>query len=92
MADKDIPALLDLYDVLDHHHRRQWLASYKRNGWETFPLRDGSVKGRLQDVALTLTEYANGQTDSIAELDEPMLDPTRRGGMQYYEVYVSPRM
>ena len=43
-------------------------------------------------MALTLTEYANGQTDSIAELDEPMLDPTRRGGMQYYEVYVSPRM
>lgn len=92
VASKDIPALLDLYDVLYHHHRRQWLASYKCNGWETFPLRYGSVKGRLQDVALTLTEYANGQTDGIAELDEPMLDPTRRGGMQYYEVYVSPRM
>ncbi|MCQ2458306.1 MAG: beta-N-acetylhexosaminidase [Clostridia bacterium] len=92
IAEKDIPQLLKLYEQLYTEHRKQWLASYKRNGWETFALRYGAVTGRIRDVALTLTEYADGLTGSIAELDEPALEPTRRGGMQWYDVYVSPRM
>ncbi len=92
VAQKDIPELIDLYEKLQAIHRRQWLASYKRNGWELFPLRYGSVIGRAKDAALALLEYADGKTDTIDELDAPMLDPTRKGGMQYYEVYVSPKL
>ena len=92
IAQKDIPELIGLYEKLQALHRKQWLASYKRNGWELFPLRYGAVVGRAKDVALALNEYADGKIGTIAELDEPMLDPTRRGGMQFYEVYDSPKM
>ena len=84
--------MIGLYEKLQALHRKQWLASYKRNGWELFPLRYGAVVGRAKDVALALNEYADGKIGTIAELDEPMLDPTRRGGMQFYEVYDSPKM
>lgn len=88
----DIPELIQLYEKLYDLHRAQWLASYKRCGWETFPLRYGAVTGRLKDTARTLTEYADGRLSCIDELEAPLLDPTRKGDMQYYEVYVSPRM
>lgn len=92
VSQKDIPELISLYEKLQAIHRKQWLASYKRNGWEQFPLRYGSVIGRAKDVALALLEYADGKIDKIDELEAPMLDPTRKGGMQYYEVYVSPKL
>ena len=92
VSQKDIPELIGLYEKLQAIHRKQWLASYKRNGWEQFPLRYGAVIGRAKDVALALLEYADGKIDRIDELEAPMLDPTRKGGMQYYEVYVSPKL
>ncbi|MDR2505084.1 MAG: beta-N-acetylhexosaminidase [Oscillospiraceae bacterium] len=92
IAEDDIPRLTELYAVLQTEHRAQWEKSYKRNGWETFALRYGATVGRAQDVAYALTRYANGELDTLAELDEEPLEASRRGGMQWYCIYSSPRL
>lgn len=89
-ATKGIPALLEGYERLRKLHKALWLRDYKRNGWEVLALRYGSVMGRLTDVQETLLALVKGDIDTIAELEEVPMDPTRKYGMQFYNVYVSP--
>lgn len=91
MAETDIPALLAAHDHLMQAHRALWEASYKRCGWEIMALRYGAAYGRMQDVARSLARYGRGELPVIEELEVPDLDATRRGGMQFYEVYAQPR-
>lgn len=91
IAREDIPAMEALYRTLEKVHRAQWMETYKRNGWELFPLRYGAVCNRMRDAALALEEYADGKIDAISELDEPRLDATRRSGMQWYDIYTNPK-
>ena len=51
----------------------------KRNGWEVLALRYGAVIGRLEDAADALIRYADGKLDTLCELDETPLDPSRGG-------------
>jgi hypothetical protein len=53
-------------------------------------LRYGSVEGRLRDVQEALLDWCGGKLDRLCELDETPLDPTRKNGMQFYQVFVSP--
>jgi hypothetical protein len=92
VADQGIPMLLNRYEALIALHRARWEASYKRNGWEIFALRYGAVTGRLRDVQHALRRLADGKLGSLSELEEPALDATRRYSMQWYEVYVHPRL
>ncbi len=85
-----IPALIGKYDELKLRHRRQWEQAFKRNGWEVLALRYGGVKGRLEDVKDALICYADGELDTLCEMDEERLDPARKHGMQFYQVYVTP--
>ena len=92
VGDSEIDTLLERYESLIALHRAQWEASYKRNGWEIFALRYGAVMGRLRDAQYALRRFVDGSLDSLSELDEPALDATRRSGMQWYDVYVHPKL
>ncbi len=91
VAEQDIPCLIEKTVRLEEEHRINWYSAFKRNGWEIFPLRYGSVRGRMQDVARTLIEYADGRLDTLCELDErlPMDRSVYWGG---YRGYVSPQV
>ena len=89
-AEETIAALIDSYEVLRDLHKAVWERDYKRNGWEVMALRYGGVIGRLQDVQDVLLRYAEGELDAICELDEEPLDPTRKYGMQFFEIYTTP--
>jgi len=90
IAQEEIPSLLDAYDRLRRLHKAQWESVYKRNGWEVLALRYGSVEGRLKDVQDAILRWCDGALPTLCELDETPMDPTRKDGMQFYQVYVSP--
>ena len=90
IAEEAIPALLDAYETLRKEHKAQWEQTYKRNGWEVLALRYGSVEGRLRDVQDAILRWCDGTLETLCELDETPMDPTRKSGMQFYQVYVSP--
>ncbi|MBQ7868427.1 MAG: family 20 glycosylhydrolase [Clostridia bacterium] len=89
-AEETIPALMEAYEILRDEHKALWESHYKRNGWEVLALRYGAVLGRLTDVQDVLLRYSEDELDAICELDEQPLDPTRKNGMQFYQVYVTP--
>ena len=76
-AENEIPALIRDYRALRDVHRAMWESEFKRNGWEVLALRYGAVIGRLEDAADALTRYADGKLDTLCELDETPLDPSR---------------
>ncbi len=90
IAQEDIPRLVAAYQRLRDTHRAQWEQAYKRNGWEVMALRYGAVIGRLGDVQDALLRWARGDLAALCELEEEPLNPARKGGMQFYNVYVSP--
>ena len=90
IAEESIPVLLDAYERLRIEHKAQWEDTYKRNGWEVLALRYGGVEGRLRDVQDAILRWCDGTLPTICELDETPMDPTRKSGMQFYQVYVSP--
>ena len=90
IAREEIPALLSAYERLRALHKAQWESTYKRNGWEVLALRYGSVEGRLRDVQDAILRWCDGTLSTLCELDETPMDPTRKEGMQFYQVYVSP--
>jgi len=90
IAEGAIPALLDAYETLRKEHRNQWEQAYKRNGWEVLALRYGSIEGRLRDVQEAILRWCEGKLETLCELDEEPMNPTRKSGMQFYQVYVSP--
>ncbi len=89
-AQEDIPALMEAYKHLRSEHRKIWESEFKRNGWEVLALRYGSVIGRLEDVADSILRYVQGELEHLCELDEEPLDPMRKYGTQFYNVFVSP--
>ena len=90
VASAEIPALIGETDTLMRAHKRLWNETFKRNGWEVLSLRYGALTGRLVDVQEELLAYLKGELATIPELDETPLPSARKGGMQYYQVYVAP--
>ena len=76
-AEKEIPALIRDYRALRDVHRAMWESEFKRNGWEVLALRYGAVIGRLEDAADALMRYADEKLETLCELDETPLDPSR---------------
>ena len=89
-AEESIPALLEAYEELRAAHKAIWHRDYKRNGWEVMALRYGAVTGRLEDVQEALLRWANGELDTLCELDEPVMDTQRWREMKQYAFYISP--
>lgn len=70
---KELPALIRSYETLMAAHRALWESNSKRQGWEVLALRYGGAIGRLMDVEDEMRRYADGQLNSIPELDETEL-------------------
>ena len=50
-----------------------WHRENKSFGWEVFDVRLGGLKQRLKTCRATLESYANGEQETIEELEEEVL-------------------
>ncbi len=55
-------------------YRREWLLDKKGSGFEIQNIRLGGVRQRLVDCRLRIEEYLRGETDSIEELEQTLLE------------------
>lgn len=75
----DYDALLPLLERFYDAFRAQWLGENKPQGFEVQDVRLGGLMQRVRSCRRTLTEYLEGKTASIEELEQPLLD-VREGG------------
>ena len=52
---------------------KQWFRENRPFGWEVLDIRLGGVKARLESAAQRVTDYLQGRTARIEELEEPRL-------------------
>ena len=52
---------------------KQWFKENRPFGWEVLDIRLGGVKARLESAAQRVTDYLQGRTARIEELEEPRL-------------------
>ena len=91
VAEEELPRLEEQYRELERLHRAMWEEHYKRQGWETMPLRYGAVRGRMADVKDALLRYASGELPCLEELEEEALPATRRYVSIFFTPLVSPQ-
>ncbi len=91
MARETLPEMKEMYLRLLSVWRDQWEEARKRNGWETICARLGAVIARLDDAQRVLLRWVEGQSESIAELDEVPLPARRVYGRQDYHTMSFPQ-
>ncbi len=69
IADKGIPEVLNAIDAFLEVFRRQWRRSFKPFGMELMQIRLGGQSERYRELARVITELADGQADTIPELE-----------------------
>lgn len=69
VADR-IPDLIGDYREWMEMFRRQWMGTYKHNGFEVLNNRYGGIIARLEYAQTILLAYVNGDQDQIEELEE----------------------
>ena len=91
LAEQRIPEIITLVEALETVHRERWERYHKRAGWEIFPLRYGSLIGRMKDVQRVLLQWADGTVESVSELaTEPL--PGYRWNVGYrYHAMTNPK-
>lgn len=78
LAHSDIPAIISELDVFIEDLRRQWYAENKTFGFSSHEQRLGGLRQRLVSTAARLDSWLCGETDKIAELEEPLLSMDAR--------------
>ena len=68
IADTLLPKLLEDYSKLKNIHYKTWHESYKPFGFEIVDGRYGWAMERIRTAILRITEYLNGEVDSLPEL------------------------
>lgn len=68
-----LPVLGDRVGELRREHRLQWLSTYKPFGWEVLDMRYGGLIVRIETAIFRLSQYVNGEVNSIEELEEERL-------------------
>ena len=72
LADRALEAASRV-DEFRREMRRQWFAENRPFGWEVLDVRLGGVKARLESAHQRLTDFLEGRTARIEELEEPRL-------------------
>ncbi len=72
-VEERLPVLQAEYHDLMLAHREQWMRDYKPQGWEMLAYRYGGMIARLEDAALALSSYIDGDEDTVPELEEAQL-------------------
>lgn len=62
--------LVDATEKLRLAHRKAWMTHNKPFGWESIDIRYGGTIARMKSTVDILSDYLEGQTDIIAELEE----------------------
>lgn len=70
----EIPQTVTAIDTFIDSLRARWFRENKPQGFEIQELRLGGVKERLRGVYKRLTDYVDGKTPRILELEEPLLE------------------
>lgn len=70
----DYEQLLHAVEEFYSAFRAQWMKENKPNGFEVQDVRLGGLYFRVRHCMEILKDFLNGRTDSIAELEEPLLD------------------
>ena len=74
IAEDTIPETVTRLDVFFNVFEKQWHKENSSMGFEIHCARIGALRFRLQYVAKVLTEYCDGKTERIRELDEETLE------------------
>lgn len=75
MVTHDVMPLRDEYVALWHEHRRRWMSTNTPFGWEVLESRYCSVIGRYDTMMMRLNAFADGELDTIPELEAELLNP-----------------
>jgi hypothetical protein len=78
LAETDIPALAELFEVVMRLFRKQWLDTAKVFGLETMQHRMGGQLARIKEASLRINEYLAGVYDCLEELEAPLPDTVER--------------
>ena len=73
IANEIIPEVIDRVAVFLEVFRKQWYTDNKTLGFEVQEIRLGGVIETLRGAAIILNSYLAGETDSIEELEYPVL-------------------
>ncbi len=73
LAGEKIPQVIAAQEKLLESYRSYWLRFNKSFGWETYERQLGGNLIRLQSVACTLRDYAQGKLSHIPELEQERL-------------------
>lgn len=73
LAHSEIPAIISELDVFIEDFRRQWYAENKTFGFSAHEERLGGLRLRLVSAAARLDSWLDGEVQTIAELEEPVL-------------------
>lgn len=79
VAQTILPELIADYKKLFQIHKKQWMDTYKVNGFEVINARYGALIYRMDYAIETIMNYVNGVTDRIEELDCEILYGQTRG-------------
>ena len=71
LADTIIPELVVAIKLLWEHHRGVWMRQNKAFGYEVQCVRYGGLLLRLDEIAMRIREYLDGEMAQIEELEEP---------------------
>lgn len=74
IAEHDYVELLKELRIFQARFRRQWNTENKPQGAEINETRLGGLYGRIKSCRDTLRAYLSGNTGSIPELEEPLID------------------
>lgn len=73
MCEVDIPELISEIKSFKQNFMHLWMKTYKPFGWENIDMRFGALISRAETAQCRITEYLNGEIDSIEELCEERL-------------------
>ena len=76
---EEIPRIIRKLELFHNAYRDYWTSYNKRFGFELFDARIGGAVARLKFVRALLSDYADGKTETIEELEEERL-PLYAGG------------
>ncbi len=85
-----VPGIAGLEDEVRRLHKVLWTRDFKVQGWELLCRRYGATSARLLDVKEEIDAFLEGETSHIPVLDEKILPPGRKGGMQFYQTFTVP--
>lgn len=73
IATEELPTLYEKVDALRKSHRTQWMTTNKPFGWDVLDIRYGGLLARVDTAIARISDYVDGNIDSIEELEAKRL-------------------